>query len=358
MDSVQPPPSPGPPPPATPSLNPPVGSPGAPPAARLGSGVAGFARAIGFVAGLMILGIVFATGLAIGAVTVLAGSMGESPIVTELYRDGDRNTVVVIPVEGIIDPFQASKVRLLADEAMSDSSVRAVVLRVDSPGGGIAPSDQIWYQVRRLHDKGLPIVSSYGGLAASGGYYISCATDHIVAEPTCITGSIGVIAQTFIFKSLLDKVGIEPVTLLATDSPEKDVGNPFREWTDKDRQQYRDMLDAAYDIFNQRVQDGRGHAIPDPALVDALADGSIYTAQEALDAGLVDSIGYLDDAVAEAERLAGLVPGRATVVILHERVSLLDSLLGVSASPQLRGSEDLRTLVNDLGSPRVMYLMR
>lgn len=323
--------------------------------------MAGIARAIGFVVGLMILGVVFATGLGIGALTVYAGSAVDTAVVTELYRDGDGNKVVIIQVEGIIDPYQATRVRLLTDETLADPSVKAVVLRVDSPGGGIAPSDQIWYQVRRLHDEGLPVVSSYGGLAASGGYYISCATDHIVAEPTCITGSIGVIAQTFILKDLMDKVGIEPVTLLATDSPNKDVGNPFREWTDRDRQQYLNMLDAAYDIFNQRVKDGRGHAISDPTLIDALADGSIYTAQEALDSKLIDSIGYLDDAVAEAERLAGLVPGQSTVVILHEQLSLLESLLGASRTgpiPRINGPDDLRTLVNDLASPRVMYLMR
>lgn len=312
--------------------------------------------------GLMVLGGVFVIGLAIGGLTVLAGTSMETPIITEAYRDGNRNTVAVLPVVGVIDDYQAGSVRLMVDHALADRSCRAVVLRVDSPGGGISESDQIWYQVQRMRREGLPVIASFGGVAASGGYYISCNTDHIVAEPTCITGSIGVIAQTFVFKELMGKIGVEPVTLMATDSPEKDVGNVFREWTDKDRAQYLQLLDAAYDIFNQRVRDGRKSVISDPALVDQLADGSIYTAQEALDLGLVDGIGYLDDAIVQAEIAAGLPQGRSTVVILRETVSLFGGLMhGEAAGPKalaLPDAESVRALINDLASPRMMYLMR
>ena len=150
------------------------------------------------------------------------------------------------------------------------------------------------------------------------------------------------------------------MTLLATNSPEKDVGNPMRAWTDKDRQTYIDMLDAAYDIFNGRVKEGRKDAIEDPAHVDQLADGSIFTAAEALDNGLVDTIGYLDDAIAQAERSAGLPAGRSKVVILREPSSPLDELMG-TRTPRpgaFLDAERLRDVVNDLSLPRVMYLMR
>ncbi len=326
---------------------------------HISHGVGGLARAIGFIAGLLILGLVFAVGLAIGAVTVLAGTMIEGPLIAEQYRDGDANTIAVIPVEGIIDSYMAELVRLCVDEVMADDSIRAVVLRVDSPGGSIAASDQVWYQVGRLRDEGLPVVSSYGGLAASGGYYISCATDHILAEPTCITGSIGVIAQTFILKDLLDKVGIQPITLISSASPAKDLGNPFRAWTDEDHRRYAELLDAAYVIFNQRVKDGRGHAITDPSRIDELADGSIYTAREAHESGLIDGIGYLDDAIAEAERRAGLSPGSASVIVLREAVSLFDNLLvNTGIRSTLRDAESIRSLVNELAAPRLMYLMQ
>ncbi len=331
------------------------------PAKHLGHAASGVARAIGFVAGMLVLAIVFAVGMGIGAATMFAGSMAESPVIGELYRDGNRDTIAVIPVEGVIDSDQAGRVRMFVDEVLADDSVKAVVLRVDSPGGGIAASDRIWYEVRRLRDNGLPVVSSYGGVAASGGYYVSCATDYILAEPTCITGSIGVIAQSFIFKDLLDKVGVEPVTLISTASPSKDLGNPYRAWTEADRLKYVGLLDAAYDIFNQRVREGRSHAITDPARIDELADGSIYTAAQALSWGLIDGIGYLDDAVAQAETLAGVTPGTSSVIILRRAVSIFDDLL--ISSPRgirsrLRDADSIRSLVNELAAPRLMYLMR
>jgi protease-4 len=350
-------------PPGAPQV-PPLPRPAAPAAqqvVRVVSKPGIFQAAIGIILGVAALGIVFFVGLTLGVFTMFAGSMAESPIVHELYRDGDRNRVAIIEVKGVIDPIRAEAVRVLVDEALATRAVKAVVLRVDSPGGGIAPSDQIWFQVKRMRDAGLPVVASFGGLAASGGYYVSCGADHIVAEPTCITGSIGVIAQTFILKDLMDKVGIEPVTLLATNSPQKDMGNPFRPWTEEDRIQYVEMLDAAYEIFHTRVKEGRGTVITDPARIDALADGSIFTAQEAVDGGLVDAVGYLDDAVAAAETQAGIRQGKSTVVILREPVDFWGSMLGVRApdlSARLRDADAIRSLVNELGSTRVMYLMR
>jgi protease-4 len=175
-----------------------------------------------------------------------------------------------------------------------------------------------------------------------------------------------VIAQTFIVNDLMDKVGIEPVTLLASDSPQKDMGNPFRAWTDNDRAKYVALLDGAYAIFNERVRDGRASAIPDPARVNELANGSVYMAKDALANGLIDAIGYLDDAVAQAERLGGVGTGTATVVKLSESWSLFGSIFGASsgASPGARGGSwlddpaRLRSLLDDFTSTRLMYLMR
>jgi protease-4 len=318
---------------------PPVPGPGAPAppqVVRVVSRTGAFQAAIGVIVGLLGLGVVFFVGLSIGAFTMFAGSMAEAPIMHELYRDGDRSKVAVVEVHGAIDPIRANVVRVLCDEVLRTRSIKAVVLRVDSPGGGIAPSDQIWYQVKRLRDAGLPVV-------------------------TCITGSIGVIAQTFILKGLMDKVGIEPVTLLATDSPQKDLGNPFRPWTEEDRTEYVALLDAAHAIFNTRVREGRASVITDPARVDELADGSIFTAQAALDSGLIDAVGYLDDAIAAAESSAGIRKDRATVVILREPADFFGSLLGARGpelSARLGDTDSLRSLVNELASPRLMYLMR
>lgn len=322
----------------------------------------GFTRAIGLISGLFLAGGIFLTGLIIGVVVMIAGST--KPVIVEAaYRDGGRDTIAIIPVEGFIDRRKAEFVRAAVDHVLDRSSVRAVILRVDSPGGGVTSSDQIWKQIQRLSDAGLPVIASYGGIAASGGYYISCGTDQIVAEPTCITGSIGVILQTFIIEDLLGRVGIEPVTLVSTGSPNKDLGSPFRSWTEKDRDRYIAMLDAAYDTFSQRVKAGRKDVITEPAAVDALADGSIYTAQTALENGLIDAIGYLDDAIGTAEKAARLATGRSTVVILRRPPTLFGNgiLSQARAGPtggELLDAGAIRRLVNDLGSPRLMYLMK
>ena len=321
----------------------------------------GLSRALMFVLGLFMFAGVFVVGLTIGLIMMFGISNVPTAILEEVYRDGDRNRVAVIPVVGIIESSQAAFVRSAVDHALKQSNIRAIVLRVDSPGGGVTSSDQIWYEIERLKKAGLPVIASYGGIAASGGYYVSCSADEIVAEPTCITGSIGVIAQIFTLEGLMDKVGIEPVTLVATDSPEKNTANDlFRSWNDKDRQKILTMLDAAYDTFNQRVKDGRKTVITDAATIDALADGSIFTAQAAVDNGLVDRIGYLDDAITRAETAAGLRVGSSTVVFLRQPPSFSDMLMA-HEQPQkanMLNADTIRSFVNDLASPRVMYLMR
>lgn len=321
----------------------------------------GLSRALWFVLGLFLFAGVFVVGLTIGLTMMFAISNVPTAILEEVYRDGERRTVAIIPVVGIIESRQAAFVHNAVEYVLQQSDIRAVVLRVDSPGGGVTSSDQIWYEIERLKKAGLPIIASYGGIAASGGYYVSCGADEIVAEPTCITGSIGVIAQIFTFEGLMDKVGIEPVTLVATGSPEKSTANDlFRSWTEKDRQKILTMLDAAYDTFNQRVKDGRKTAITDAAVIDALADGSIFTAQAAVTNGLVDRIGYLDDAITRAETAAGLRVGSSTVVFLRRPLSFGEKLIAHEQPrpASLLDADAIRSFVNDLGSPRVMYLMR
>ena len=227
----------------------------------------------------------------------------------------------------------------------------------------MSASDQIWYEVERLKNAGLPVVASFGGTAASGGYYVSCGTDHIFAEVTCVTGSIGVIAQVFTMEQLMEKVGIEPVTLVASGSPQKDTANDmFRSWDDNDREKIQIMLDAADDIFNKRVRDGRETRAGDGFDLEAVADGSIFTATQAIENGLVDTIGYLSDAVDQAEKLAGLRTGVADVYWLTEPPTLFGGL-GSARGPSLTDrpaldDERIRSTLNDLTAPKVMYLMR
>ena len=332
----------------------------------------GFKSAVMWVFGMLLFAGVFILGIVLGAGAMLASSSFETVVLREHYRDGmaTANTIAVIPIEGVITRDTAEFVRAAVDHVLDDRSVRAVVLRVDSPGGEVAPSDEIWYQVERLKNAGRQVVASYGGMAASGGYYVSCGANSIVAEPTCITGSIGVIAQVLTLEQLMEKVGIEPVTLVASESPDKDVANNiFRSWTEEDRAKLRKMLDAAYDTFRKRVETGRSNVISDEARLDAVTDGSIYTADEALVNGLVDSVGYLDDAITQAEKLTGLKAGTAKVYILHEPPSLFgNGLLGqaqtmrwqngaAATRSDMLDADRLRALLNELSSPRVAYLM-
>ena len=325
----------------------------------------GFWRAMSIIAGLFLFGAVFIVGIVMGIAVMVAGANYDTVIVPEPYRNGDdRYTVAVIPVEGVIDERQAEFVRAAVDYALDDSSIRAVVLRVDSPGGGVTPSDQIWYEINRLKKQGMPVVASYGGVAASGGYYVSCGADYIIAQETCITGSIGVIAQVLTLEGLMNKVGVQPVTLVASGSPEKSVANDiFRSWTEQDKAKVQVMLDSAHRTFINRVSDGRKNVISDPMQISAIANGSIYTAQQAIENGLIDAIGYLDDAVTTAESRAKIGAGSAMVVILRQPPTLGDALFaaqGRSRTIQAAGALDanaVRALVNDLSSPRAMYLM-
>lgn len=323
----------------------------------------GFVRALWFIIALILFAGVFVCGIVIGVAVMFAGSSMDQVVLEEPYQDGFANArIAVIPVEGVIEWNMSEFVRDCTDHVLS-KGFDAVVLRVDSPGGGVTSSDQIWYEVQRMQSAGLPVVASYGGLAASGGYYVSCSADHITAEPTCITGSIGVIAQVLTFESMLDKVGIEPVTLVASGSPQKDVANDiFHSWNEQDRQKIIDVLDASYETFISRVAEGRGEKIAVEAGLPAVADGSIFTADQAKSNGLIDSIGYLDDAIVQAEVMIGVSAGSSDVVVLRYPPSLFgDGLLlqarHRSTAPATLDAEAIRTFANELASPRLMYLM-
>jgi len=261
----------------------------------------GFARAIGFIIGLFVFAVVFMVGVAFGGAAFFASSMFDTTVVGELYRDGGRNTVAIIPIEGIIDAHQAESVRLTIDHVLDDSSIKAAVLRVDSPGGGIAASDQIWYQVKRLRDAGLPVIASYGGVAASGGYYVSCGTDHIVAEPTCITGSIGVIAAFPTLERLFDRFGVHTDGVGTTElAGSLRLDRPLNPQL---AASITSSVENSYRGFVGLVAQGRGMT---PEAVDSVAQGRVWSAPDALERGLIDSLGHLEDAIRAAAQLANL----------------------------------------------------
>ncbi|MEM1098666.1 MAG: S49 family peptidase [Planctomycetota bacterium] len=224
-----------------------------------------------------------------------------------VYQEGETaERIVVVPVVGAIDDDMSRYVRG-ALRTLEDSPPAAVILRVESGGGGVTASDQIWNQLEtfRAANPNVPIVASFGGVAASGGYYIAAGADHIVCEPTGFTGSIGVIAQVPTLAGTMRMLGVDWVTQVAEGSPLKDeANNMFRHWDDDDRKVLGYLIDSAYDRFVHVVTQGRDSL--DESNVGQVASGAIFTASDAKDNGLIDGIGYLDDAIAEAAQRAGM----------------------------------------------------
>jgi len=185
--------------------------------------------------------------------------------------------------------------------ATSDEHVRAVVLRVDSPGGSAVASDTIWREVCRVREAGKPVVVSMGGAAASGGYYISCPADVIVALPSTLTGSIGVLGGKLVVRELLDRMGLTTGTV--SRGARSLMFSPRRVFSEDERERLAATIDAIYDDFVAKVARGRGRTV---AEIESVARGRVWTGRDALGIGLVDELGGLRDAVRIARRRAGL----------------------------------------------------
>lgn len=246
---------------------------------------------------------------------------------------GDR--IAVIPVEGVIDSAMAKKVNRNLKQYGDDDRVKAIILRVDSPGGGVAASEEIYREVKRVKDeKKKKIVVSMSQVAASGGYYISAPADYIYANSSTVTGSIGVIAEWMNLKDLADWAKVKPVVFKSGEF--KDTGNPTRDLTEREKEYFQAMIDELYNQFVKVVLSGReGRGPEDKKLneerVRALADGRIYTGETALANGLVDKIGNYQDALkytADLIKMKG-EPNVVTPVEPRESFSILD-LLGKS----------------------------
>jgi protease-4 len=245
--------------------------------------------------------------------------------------------VAVLRVEGLITsgeagPFDTSAIAAAStlveqiQKANDDPDVRAILLYVDSPGGGVTASDVIYHALKAV-DK--PIVVLMGDLAASGGYYISMAADWIIANPNTLTGSIGVISEFPNADGLLDKVGVDFVVI--TSGPRKDFGSPYREMTEEERQYWQTIIDEAYSGFVAIVAEGRGLPV---AQVLPLADGRVFTGRQALDAGLIDAVGYEADAVAKAAELGGIT-GEPRIIEYTPTPRLLDLLTAAAEQRSL-----------------------
>jgi len=253
---------------------------------------------------------------------------------------GAREKVALVRVEGPI--IEAKSVVDEIKGYVKDSSVRAIVLRVDSPGGGVVPSQEIYEQVKKAK-MAKKVVVSMGSVAASGGYYISAPADRIIANQGSITGSIGVIMVVPNLKGLLDKVGIK--TEVVKSGKNKDLASVFRGIGQEERQIIQGVMDDVHEQFIEAVSDGRKISIEKTR---AIADGRIFSGRQAINVGLVDEVGDLEYAIKSAAKLAG-IEGEPEVVSKAEKGILSRLLEG-------KMPEEISRVLPDI-SLRYMYYM-
>lgn len=232
--------------------------------------------------------------------------------------------VAVIDITGIISKSDAT-IKLI-HAYRDDPSVKAIVMRIDSPGGSVAPVQEIYTELEKIEK---PIVASMAGSAASGGYYIACAADTIFANPGTLTGSIGVIMQFTRMKGLYDKVGLEHQVIKSGQF--KDTGSPFRTLTEAEQAVLQATVDDVYNQFVDTIAEARSNLLTRAEVVE-LADGRIFSGRQALDSKLVDQLGNLPDAIKIAGELGG-IEGKPKVLRKEKKTSLFEQLLGIKQMP-------------------------
>jgi len=264
-----------------------------------------------------VLGLLFV--IAVSLASLLSGGRR-----TAMPLTGGGGSIALVKIDGLLVSSE-NIVNELNDYA-EDGSIKAIVLRIDSPGGGVVPSQEIFNAVKHAKKEGKKVVVSMGSVAASGGYYIAAAADKIVANPGTLTGSIGVKMEFANVEKLLDKIGVKGMVVKA--GQYKDIGSPFREMTEPEKKLLQDVIDDVHDQFIEAVSEGRG--IP-KADVTAIADGRIFTGRQALSLKLVDQLGDLEDTIKLAGELAG-IKGKPNIVEKKKKIPFLDYLKEESAS--------------------------
>lgn len=253
------------------------------------------------------------------------------------------------------EPDIVARIKEELKKAAKDEHVKAVILRINSPGGEVTASDTIHHEIEKFKkDTGIKVISCITDLGASGGYYIAVSADKIIAYPTGVTGSIGVIMLNISVEGLLQKIGVKDATIKTGEF--KDMGSPLKTMTDEERKIFLGVLNTMYDRFITVIAENREGL--DRQKIVSLADGRIYTAQQALENGLVDKIGYLDDAIVLAKQEVNVE--KARVVIYHRPGAYKNNVysrLGGLGGPNAINlvNIDLRTFIR-AGTPSFMYL--
>jgi protease-4 len=289
-------------------------------------------------------------------------SLGETVVSGE-----GKDKILLIDISGVISskerggmlPFQkessiVSRVHEELKKAARDKRIKGLIIRINSPGGTATASDIIYREINKFkEEKGMPVIACIMELAASGGYYVAVSADTIIAHPTSVTGSIGVIALKLNVEGLMEKIGIENETLTAGDK--KDLVSPLRPMTKEEKEIIQNMLNNLHERFMNIVAKGRRDLNMEQVRV--LADGRIFIAEKAFEEKLVDEIGYMDDAIELVKKRAGI--DEAKVIVYHRPYSYKSNIYSRMMSSDFKNinmvNVDLGGLVNDMGL-RFMYL--
>jgi len=259
----------------------------------------------------------------------------------ESFWGGEK--IAIIEVKGVLLDPQPTIEKLT--RFRKNKEIKVIILRIDSPGGGVGPAQEIYAEVKRTQRE-KKVLASVGSVAASGGYYIACAADTIMANPGSITGSIGVIVESLNVEELLKKIGLRSNVIKS--GKHKDIGSPMRPMTEEDRRLLQGVLDNIHEQFIQAVAEGRNLPLEK---VRPLADGRIFSGQQAKDLGLIDTLGNLEDAIAMAAEIGGISGEPEIIYPERKRFSILDYILQETLQ---RSLENVR---ENLSQPNFLFLL-
>ncbi|HLR68426.1 signal peptide peptidase SppA [Virgibacillus alimentarius] len=323
--------------------------------------------ALGIAAGLFVISIVVQLSTT-AATTDFQDLFSEDEVafketVIDKGKQGTRNKIAVLNLEGVIQDtgshsmfnspgYDHKRFLKMVDEAGKDRSVDGIILRINSPGGGVVESAEIHEKVTKIQEETeKPVYVSMGNTAASGGYYVAAPADKIVANPATLTGSIGVIMESINFAELADEYGIDFNTIKSGEY--KDIMSSSRKMKDEEKEILQTMIDELYDEFVQVIVDGRG--MPE-SKVRKLGDGRVYTGKQAKENNLVDELGTLEDTVALMEEDHDL---KGASVIEYETSYNFKQLIGASAQSMFKSDGRLSGIMDQIRNsdgPRAMYL--
>lgn len=278
--------------------------------------------------------------------------------VTEKHVSGDvtaHDKVAIITLSGVILGEEDGNFIKQLDAAEKDPHVKAVVLRINSPGGTVSGSDYFHYKILQFEKKkDVPIVTSMGNMATSGGYYLAVTGDELFAERTTTTGSIGVIAGLYDLSELCEKIGVKSNPI--TSGPMKSMGDPTRKMTEQEKEVFQNLVDDMFKRFLEVVEQGRPNFQQNPEKLRELADGRVYTATQAIENGLIDKIGFIEDAVKRAAELAELPEDSYKVVKFQPPKTAMEILMGTNSNMQSNPAISPE-LINNLAAPQFYYIL-